>query len=114
KAEDAAARREQQADDEPTPGEFVRNDVVPRVSDRDAEEYGSEQSGTHGMQRRAVRQDRDAEQHADQRFNERVLTGDGRVAPAALAAQPEPREERDVVAPGDRLFAVRTGRARPH
>src|SRR5712671_1571069 len=41
-AVDATAEREQEADDEPTPGEFVRDDVVARVGDRDAEQQRAE------------------------------------------------------------------------
>src|SRR6266542_1190440 len=107
-----AAQREQEADDQAAPGEFIRNDVVACVGDRDPEQQRAEQGGREGVPGHTVDQQRDAEQHAHQCFDERVLLRDRLVAPAALAAQPQPRKERNVVAPRDRLLAVGARRAR--
>src|SRR5688572_10547933 len=52
-------------------------------------------------------------QHRDE-FDERVLRRDRRVAMAALAAQGKPAQERDVLVPGELVFAVRTVRRLDH
>ena len=109
----APAKREQQSNDQTTPGELVGNDIVARIGDRDSQQQRPEQCRGDRVQCHSIDEQGGAKQHADEGLDEGILFGDRFVAPAALAAQPEPGEDRDIITPRDRLPAVRAGRARP-
>ena len=65
-------------------------------------------------QRQARRQQSSGEdkQQAGGQLGQRIAPRDGRLTAAGATAQPEETEQRDIVPPGDRLAALRAGRAR--
>src|SRR5437764_10733122 len=113
KARNAAAQGEGQPEHEAAPGILVRDEVVPGVGDRDAEQDRAEQRCRDRARRRAVLRDCEHPDGAHRRFDQRVLDRDRLAAVAAPRPEPQPGQDRDVVVPGDGVAAARAGRRRP-
>jgi hypothetical protein len=99
--------RDEQAEHETADGELIGNDVGAGIGDEDAEQQGEEHRGADRGEGGTEEPDEVDPDDGGGELDQRVHDGDRLAACAALAAQDEPGEHRNIVVPGDLLAALR-------
>ena len=88
------------------------NQVVLQVGERDAEQYGPHHGHPRGLEREAERQHRREPPERHEQLDRGILRRDASLTAGALAAQPQPAEDRHVLVPADLPFTEGAARRR--
>ena len=105
---------QEEPDDQPSPGVFIGNDVVPSVGDPNAKEDRAKEGGLQCGVREAVVPERGSPYQTNQHFDHGVLQRDRVSAMTTFSAQQDPGNNRDIVTPADRVAALWALRPRPN